>query len=105
MSQEAFDGCDGVLKDESYKMNPSDPTVWTTFVFVPERSEYYVGVKASQTFKMWESLVCRKQGGGNCCKYSNINVPWPLMYFKHQEDVVWCGCDMSGMAYSGSTGK
>ncbi|CAN0029441.1 unnamed protein product [Ectocarpus sp. 4 AP-2014] len=56
MSQEAFDGCDGVLKDGSYKINPLDPTIWVTAVHVldPERFKYYVEFKAAQTLKMWD---------------------------------------------------
>ena len=56
MSQEAFDGCDGVLKDGSYKVDENDPTVWITYVYVldPARFEYYVGFKAAQTLAMWD---------------------------------------------------
>lgn len=54
-SLEAFDGCDGVLKDGSYMLNKDDPTVWVTSVLVlhPESFNEYVEFKSEQTLKMW----------------------------------------------------
>ncbi|CAM9905711.1 unnamed protein product [Ectocarpus sp. 4 AP-2014] len=55
MSQEAFDGCDGVLKDGSLQIDQHDPTIWVTYVFVLDfdRFKYYVEFKAVQTSAQW----------------------------------------------------
>ncbi|CAM9453612.1 unnamed protein product [Ectocarpus sp. 8 AP-2014] len=54
MSKEAFDGCDGVLKDGS-TMVDGQPTAWITTVWVLDsaRFKYYVEEKASRTTAKW----------------------------------------------------
>lgn len=56
LSLEAFDGCDGVLKDGSYQKDENDPTVWVTWVHVLDAVAFsnYVEFKSAQTLKMWE---------------------------------------------------